>query len=140
MNKEGLKYNTERDKLIISEYGRNIQIMIKHLMEIEDRNKRTEAAHFIVSVMAQMNPQVKESNDYIHKLWDHLYIISDYKLDVDSPFDPPKQGVIVDKPEHVGYQKHDIKQGHYGNYIKEIINKIKEIEEGPKRDALLLSA
>ena len=139
MNKEGLKYNTERDKLIISEYGRNIQIMIKHLMEIEDRDKRTEAAHFIVSVMAQMNPQVKESNDYIHKLWDHLYIISDYKLDVDSPFDPPKQGVIVDKPEHVGYQKHNIKQGHYGNYIKEILNKIKEIEEGPKRDALLLA-
>ena len=101
MNKEGLKYNTERDKLIISEYGRNIQIMIQHLLEIEDREKRTEAAHFIVSVMAQMNPQVKESNDYIHKLWDHLYIISDYKLDVDSPYDPPQQGVIVNKPEHV---------------------------------------
>ena len=139
MNKEGLKYNTERDKLIISEYGRNIQIMIQHLLEIEDREKRTEAAHFIVSVMAQMNPQVKESNDYIHKLWDHLYIISDYKLDVDSPYDPPQQGVIVNKPEHVGYQKRDIKQGHYGSYIKEFLNKIKEIEEGPKRDALLLS-
>ena len=79
MDKEGLKYNTEREKLIISEYGRNIQIMIKHLLEIEDREKRTEAAHFIVSVMAQMNPQVKESNDYIHKLWDHLYIISEPK-------------------------------------------------------------
>ena len=129
MNKEGLKYNTERDKLIISEYGRNIQIMIQHLLEIEDREKRTEAAHFIVSVMAQMNPQVKESNDYIHKLWDHLYIISDYKLDVDSPYDPPQQGVIVNKPEHVGYQKRDIKQGHYGSYIKEFLNKIKEIEE-----------
>lgn len=139
MNKEGLKYNTEREKLIISEYGRNIQIMIKHLLEIEDREKRTEAAHFIVSVMAQMNPQVKESNDYIHKLWDHLYIISDYKLDVDSPYEPPQQGVIVNKPEHIGYQKRDIKQGHYGSYIKEILNKIKEIEEGPKRDALLLS-
>lgn len=139
MNKEGLKYNTEREKLIISEYGRNIQIMIKHLLEIEDREKRTEAAHFIVSVMAQMHPQVKESNDYIHKLWDHLYIISDYKLDVDSPFAPPQQGIIVSKPEHVGYPKHDIKQGHYGNYIKEFLNKIKEIEEGPKKEALLLA-
>ena len=59
MNKEGLKYNTERDKLIISEYGRNIQIMIQHLLEIEDREKRTEAAHFIVSVMAKMNPNEK---------------------------------------------------------------------------------
>lgn len=139
MNKEGLKYNTEREKLIISEYGRNIQIMIKHLLEIEDREKRTEAAHFIVSVMAQMHPQVKESNDYIHKLWDHLYIISDYKLDVDSPFAPPQQGIIVSKPEHIGYPKHDIKQGHYGNYIKEFLNKIKEIEEGPKKEALLLA-
>ena len=86
-----------------------------------------------------MNPQVKESNDYIHKLWDHLYIISDYKLDVDSPYDPPQQGVIINKPEHIGYQKNDIKQGHYGNYIKEFLKQIKEIEEGPKKEALLLS-
>lgn len=139
MDKEGLKYNTEREKLIISEYGRNIQIMIKHLLEIEDRKKRTEAAHFIVSVMAQMNPQVKESNDYIHKLWDHLHIISEYKLDVDGPFDPPQQEGFVAKPEHIGYQKRDIKHGHYGFYVKELLNKIDEIEEGPKREALLLS-
>ncbi len=139
MDKEGLKYNTEREKLIISEYGRNIQIMIKHLLEIEDREKRTEAAHFIVSVMAQMNPQVKESNDYIHKLWDHLYIISEHKLDVDGPFDPPQQEGFVAKPEHIGYQKRDIKQGHYGYYVKELIKKIEEIEDGPKREALLLS-
>ena len=139
MDKEGLKYNTEREKLIISEYGRNIQIMINHLLEIEDREKRTEAAHFIVSVMAQMNPQVKESNDYIHKLWDHLHIISNYKLDVDGPFDPPQKGIIVSKPEHVGYQKRDIKHGHYGYYVKELLKKIEEIEEGPKRSALLLS-
>lgn len=139
MDKEGLKYNTERDKLIISEYGRNIQIMIQHLMEIEDRKKRTEAAHFIVSVMDQMNPQLRESNDYLHKLWDHLYIISDYKLDVDGPYDPPQQGSIVAKPEHVGYHKHNIKHGHYGHYTKELLKKIEEVEEGPKREALLLA-
>ncbi len=139
MDKEGLKYNTERDQLIISEYGRNIQIMIKHLLEIEDRKKRTEAAHFIVNVMAQMNPQVKESNDYIHKLWDHLYIISDYQLDVDGPFDPPQKDVIVAKPEHVCYQKNNIKHGHYGHYTKELLKEIEKIEEGPKRDALLLA-
>lgn len=139
MDKEGLKYNTEREKLIISEYGRNIQTMIKHLMDIEDRNKRTEAAHFIVNVMAQMNPQVKESNDYIHKLWDHLHIISDYKLDVDSPFDAPRQGVIITKPEHIGYQKNNIKHGHYGNYITELLKRIEEVEEEQKREVLLLS-
>lgn len=139
MDKEGLKYNTEREKLIISEYGRNIQVMINHLMEIEDRNKRTEAAHFVVDVMAQMNPQVKESNDYIHKLWDHLYIISDYKLDVDSPFEPPQQGIVTVKPDHVGYQKHDIKHGHYGHYVGELLKKIEDIEDEQKKEALLLA-
>lgn len=139
MEKEGLKYNTERENLIISEYGRNIQIMIKHLLEIEDRKKRTDAAHFIVNIMAQMNPQVKESNDYLHKLWDHLHIISEYKLDVDGPFDPPQADVIAAKPEHVGYHKNDIKQGHYGHYIPEFLNKINEIEDGPKKQALLIA-
>ena len=139
MDKEGLKYNTEREKLIISEYGRNIQVMINHLMEIEDREKRTEAAHFIVNVMAQMNPQVKESNDYIHKLWDHLHIISDYKLDVDGPFEPPQQGVITVKPEHVGYQKHNIKHGHYGHYVSELLKKIEETEDEQKREVLLVA-
>lgn len=139
MNKEGLKYNTEREKLIISEYGRNIQVMINHLMEIEDREKRTAAAHFVVNVMAQMNPQVKESNDYIHKLWDHLYIISDYKLDVDGPFDPPQQGVITIKPEHVGYQKHDIKHGHYGHYAGELLKEIEKIDDEQKREALIVA-
>ena len=139
MDKEGLKYNTEREKLIISEYGRNIQVMINHLMEIEDRTKRTEAAYFIVNVMAQMNPQVKESNDYIHKLWDHLYIISDYKLDVDGPFDPPQKGIITVKPEHVGYQKHDIKHGHYGHYVSELLKKIEEVDDKEKREILLVA-
>lgn len=139
MDKEGLKYNTEREKLIISEYGRNIQVMINHLIEIEDREKRTEAAHFIVNVMAQMNPQVKESNDYIHKLWDHLHIISDYKLDVDGPFAPPQQGVITVKPEHVGYQKHNIRHGHYGHYVSELLKKIEETEDEQKREVLLIA-
>lgn len=139
MDKEGLKYNTEREKLIISEYGRNIQAMIKHLLEIDDKEKRTKAAHFIVNVMAQMNPQVKESNDYMHKLWDHLHIIADYKLDVDGPFTPPQQGVIINKPEHVGYQKHNIKHGHYGNYISELLKKINDIEDNSKKEFLVLS-
>lgn len=139
MNKEGLKYNTEREKLIISEYGRNIQIMIDHLAEIEDKGKRTEAAHFVVNVMAQMNPQVKESNDYMHKLWDHLHIISGCKLDIDGPYDPPKPDDISSKPEHVGYQKRNIRQGHYGHYVSQFLKKIDELEEGPQKSALLLA-
>ena len=134
-----MEYNTEREKIVISEYGRNIQVMIRHLMEIEDRKQRTEAAYFIVSVMAQMNPQVKESNDYMHKLWDHLHIIADYKLDVDSPYPVPTPEMQKKKPEHVGYQKNNIRYGHYGQYIYDVVKKVKEMEDGPKKQTILIN-
>ena len=134
-----MEYNTNREKIVISEYGRNIQMMIRHLLEIEDRKQRTEAAYFIVSVMAQMNPQVKESNDYMHKLWDHLYIISEYKLDVDGPYEKPTPEMQKKKPEHVGYQKNNIRYGHYGQYIYDVVKKVKEMEDGPKKQAILVN-
>lgn len=134
-----MEYNTGREKIVISEYGRNIQVMIRHLMDIEDRKQRTEAAYFIVSVMAQMNPQVKESNDYMHKLWDHLHIIADYKLDVDSPYPVPTPEMQKKKPEHVGYQKNNIRYGHYGQYIYDVVKKVKDMEDGPKKQALLVN-
>ena len=136
MNKQGLLYNTERGQIIISEYGRNMQEMIRHLMEIEDRQKRTEAAQFIISVMAQMNPQVKQSDDYIHKLWDHLYIISDYQLDVDSPFPPPQPMSEATKPQHVGYQNNKIEYGHYGHYMAKMIEIAAQVENEEMRQAL----
>ena len=134
-----MEYNTEREQIVISEYGRNIQVMIRHLLNIEDRKKRTEAAHFIVSVMAQMNPQVKESNDYLHKLWDHLYIISEYKLDVDGPYDPPTPEMQKQKPDHVGYQKNNIRYGHYGQYLYDIVNEVKMMEDGPNKQSTLVN-
>ena len=134
-----MEYNTEREQIVISEYGRNIQVMIRHLLNIEDRKKRTEAAHFIVSVMAQMNPQVKESNDYLHKRWDHLYIISEYKLDVDGPYDPPTPEMQKQKPDHVGYQKNNIRYGHYGQYLYDIVNEVKMMEDGPNKQSILVN-
>ncbi len=136
MDKQGLLYNTERGQITISEYGRNMQEMIRHLMEIEDRQKRTEAAHFIISVMAQMNPQVKQSDDYIHKLWDHLYIISDYQLDVDSPFPPPQPMSETTKPQHIGYQNNKIEYGHYGHYMAKMIEIASDVEDEEMRQAL----
>ena len=134
-----MEYNTEREKIVISEYGRNIQVMIRHLMEIEDRKQRTEAAYFIVNVMAQMNPQVKESNDYMHKLWDHLHIIANYELDIDGPYPKPTPEMQKQKPEHVGYQKNNIRYGHYGQYIYDVVKKVKEMEDGPKKQAILVN-
>lgn len=134
-----MEYNTEREKIVISEYGRNIQVMIRHLMDIEDRKQRTEAAYFIVNVMAQMNTQVKESNDYMHKLWDHLHIIAQYELDVDGPYPKPTPEMQKKKPEHVGYQKNNIRYGHYGQYIYDVVKKVKEMEDGPKKQAILIN-
>lgn len=139
MEKQGLLYNTDRGSIIISEYGRNMQEMIRHLMEIEDRQKRTEAANALIAVMAQMNPQVKESSDYIHKLWDHLFIISDYQLDVDSPFEPPQPMNETSKPHHIDYQNHDIKYGHYGHYMAKMIELASEVEDEELRQALTYS-
>ena len=136
MDKQGLLYNTERGQIIISEYGRNMQEMIRHLMEIEDRQKRTEAANFIISIMAQMNPQVKQSDDYLHKLWDHLYIISDYQLDVDSPYPAPEPLAEATKPRHVGYQNNQIE---YGHYMAKMIEMASEVEDEELRHALSLS-
>ena len=139
MDQQGLLYNTERGRIIISEYGRNMQEMIRHLMEIEDRQKRTEAANFIISIMAQMNPQVKQSDDYLHKLWDHLYIISDYQLDVDSPYPAPEPMAEASKPRHVGYQNNQIEYGHYGHYMAKMIEIAAAVEGDETRHALSLS-
>ena len=139
MEKPGLTYNTEQEQITISEYGRCIQEMIKKLPDIEDRKQRTEAAKYIISVMVQMNPQVKESSDYEHKLWDHLYIISGFNLDVDSPYDPPKKDAQKKKPQHIGYQNNDIKYGHYGQYIIKMIEAASKEEDDEVREALAFS-
>ena len=138
MDKTGLSYNTEKAKIVISEYGRNIQEMIKKLPEIEDRQVRTEAAKQIVGIMAQMTPQVKDAVELQHKLWDLLYIISDFKLDVDSPYTPP----VIEaqrKPRHIDYQNHRIKYGHYGHYLIKMIEAASEVEDEEIRQALAVS-
>ena len=139
MNKPGLTYNTEKEQIVISEYGRCIQEMIKKLPEIEDREQRTEAAKYIISVMVQMNPQIKQSSDYEHKLWDHLYMISGYNLDVDSPYAPPTSVEQQSKPQHIGYQNNDIKYGHYGQYLIKMIEAASKEENDEIREALAYS-
>jgi hypothetical protein len=132
-----MDYNTSRSHLVIPEYGRNIQTMIEHLNTIEDRETRTKSAHFIVNVMAQMHPQLKESADYKHKLWDHMHLIAGFKLDVDAPYPLPPPDILQAKPKHIGYNTDRIKYGHYGKYIIEIIKKVAEFEEGEEKSELV---
>jgi hypothetical protein len=131
-----MEYNTTRKAMVIPEYGRNIQDMIQYTCSIEDREKRTRTAKFIINVMAQMNPQVRDSVDYKHKLWDHLYIISDFKMDVDAPYPPPSPLTLSTKPEHLSYHDKEIDFRHYGKNIALIIEKAIEYPEGPEKDAL----
>ena len=139
MDKIGLTYNTEKEQIVIPEYGRCIQEMIKKLPEIEDRQQRTEAAKYIISVMVQMNPNIRQSSDFEHKLWDHLYMISGYNLDVDSPYAPPVPLEKQSKPQHIGYQNNDIKYGHYGQYLIKMIEAASQEENDEIREALAYS-
>ena len=132
-----MEYNTERERLAIPEYGRNIQKMIEYAVNIEDREKRNKYARVIVNIMAQMNPSLREQSDYLHKLWDHMFIISDFKLDVDSPFPPPEKDIIKRKPDPIKYSDNKIKYRHYGKYVEKIIEKVTEMEDGPEKDELI---
>jgi hypothetical protein len=132
-----MEYNTQKSKLIIAEYGRNLQQMVLDCAKIEDRAVRTRTAEFIVNVMGQMNPKVKESGDYRQKLWDHIHIMADFKLDVDSPYPAPSQEVLQFKNKPFKYQKSNIRYYHYGKNIELMIEKAASYEDGPEKEALI---
>lgn len=130
-NPTGMEYNTDQPIMAIAEYGRNVHRMIDYCVSIEDREERTKCAKSIVRVMAILNPTLKEYSDYEHKLWDHLFIISNYKLDVDSPYPKPQLETLKSKPEPVKYPQSDIRFRHYGKILEDLIQKAMK-EEDPK--------
>jgi hypothetical protein len=129
-----MDYNTTRHKLILSEYGRNVQSMVEYALSVEDREKRSRLAKAIVNVMAQVNPAVKESGDYKQKLWDQLHIIADFKLDVDSPYPLPSPDVLAFNTEKLSYRDKNFRYGHYGKNIEKIIQKASLIDDGPDKE------
>lgn len=132
-----MEYNTQRSPLKIGEYGRSIQKMLDYAMTIEDRAKRNTMARMIVSAMAQICPQSKDLADHKHKLWDHLFIMSDYKLDVDSPYPIPIPQEQTNKPRALSYPDGKIEYPHYGKYIQKMITKISEMDEGKEKEILI---
>ncbi len=132
-----LEYNTERNHLIISEYGRNIQRMVEHAVNIPEREDRNKAAKTIIGVMGQLNPHLRDINDFTHKLWDHLFIISDFQLDVDSPYPIPTRETFEEKPANMPYPKNDITYKHFGRVMDRMIEKAIEWEEGEEKEALI---
>lgn len=126
---DSLSYNTQRPKMHIPEYGRNVQNMINHAISIENRTERNRAAQAIIEVMGQLNPHLRDIEDYKHKLWTHLFIMSDFKLDVDSPYPLPEIEELTKRPKVMDYPKNKSKFGHFGHYTESIIKEVASIKD-----------
>ena len=137
MNIEGLDYNTQREKLVLPEYGREIQDMVDYAQTIADKDERQFCAETIVAIMDRMSPQNRENPDYKRKLWDHLAIMSNFQLDIDWPYDISGATQIAHKPEPLGYPMADIPVRHYGKMMFELFEKLQTMPEGPERDELV---
>lgn len=134
---QSMDYNTQRETLIIPEYGRHIQEMVQAVCEVRDRITRTELAQALVDVMLSLNPQMKELGNTEQKLWDHLHIISDFKLDVDSPYPPPAREEVNNQPEAIPYRDQRIKFRFYGRNLQTMVEQIKDIEDEGIRSSFI---
>lgn len=134
-----LEYNTQRTKLNIPEYGRNVLQMIEYVKSIEDRDKRNEQIRAVIKVMEILNPQVHLQENYEQKLWDHAHIIAGFDLDVDSPYPVPSVESLTTPPEIVPIKKKPIRANHYGRNIESIIDLIAEKEDGEIKTAMIRS-
>lgn len=132
-----LEYNTHHEKMTLPEYGRGVQKMVDHIKTIEDRAKRTEQAKAVVSVMEILNPAIHGQQNWEHTLWDHLFVIAGYDLDIDSPYPMPERKDIEARPAVVPIQKKPIKATHYGRNIESIIELIVEREDGEQKTAMI---
>ena len=138
-NSYRLMYNTERKSLKLPEYGRNVQKMVEYLRSIPDREKRNEQARAVIKVMETVNPQVHLQENYEQKLWDHLFIIADFNLDVDSPYPMPSPDKFTAPPAMIPIRKKPIRAAHYGRNIESIIDLIAGMEDGETKTAMLRS-
>ena len=134
-----LVYNTQKRRLQLPEYGRNVQKMIEYVKSIPDREERNRQARAVIGVMETVNPQVHLQDDYEHKLWDHMYIISGFDLDVDSPYPAPKPEELVTAPVEIPLRKKPVKIAHYGRNIENIIDYVAGREDGEIKTAMIRS-
>ncbi|HEY1115959.1 MAG TPA: DUF4290 domain-containing protein [Chitinophagaceae bacterium] len=128
-----MEYNTTRNHLIIREYGRHIQKMVEHLLSIEDRERRQRQAYVVIELMGFLNPHLKNVEDFRHKLWDHLFLIADFKLDVDSPYPIPTPEKLRARPEPLPYPKRYPRFSHLGKNLELVIDKALQTEDPGKR-------
>ena len=134
-----LEYNSERTLMIIPEYGRHIQKLVDHCLTLETKEERNKMALAIVDVMGNLQPHLRDVPDFKHKLWDQLFIMSKFNLDVDSPYPIPSKEELQEKPESLPYPKYASKYRYYGNNIQTMIDVALSWEEGEKKEALVFA-
>jgi hypothetical protein len=132
-----LQYNTQRSPLRIPEYGRHIQKMVDQALDQPDKQERNKMANAIIGVMGNLNPHLRDVPDFQHKLWDQLFIMSDFSLDVDSPYPIPEKEVLAARPDPLSYPQNFPKYRFYGNNIKRMIDAAVTFSDGDQKDALI---
>ena len=134
-----LEYNSSRNKLVISEYGRHIQKLVEHALTLKDKEERQKMANGIIDIMGELNPQLRDVEDFKHKLWDHLFVISNFELDVDSPYEKPIIEKLFEKPEPLAYPNSKIKYNHYGKVIELMIDEAIKMEDQELKSKLVIA-
>ena len=129
-------YNTQRKRMTLPEYGRNVQKMVDHVKTIEDRDERNRAARTIIQIMGNLNPHLRDIGDFKHKLWDHLALIAEFNLDIDAPYLPPEKSKFTEKPNSIPYSQNNIRFLHYGKIIELLIDAAIGKEEGEEKEYL----
>lgn len=132
-----MEYNTQQKKLPLPEYGRSVQNMVDHALTIEDRAERQHCANTIVNIMGGMFPHLRDVPDFKHKLWDHLAIMADFKLDIDYPYEIVKKEDLEVKPEMLSYPNNKIRYRHYGRILESMIKKTLDYPEGEEKQQLI---
>jgi hypothetical protein len=127
-------YNTQRKRMALPEYGRNVQKMVDHIKTIEDRDERNRAAKTIIQIMGNLNTNIRDIGDFKHKLWDHLSLIANFELDIDSPYPVPEPSKFVEKPKQVPYRQGEIRYLHYGRIIELMIAAASQMEDGEEKE------
>jgi hypothetical protein len=129
-------YNTQRKRMNLPEYGRNVQKMVDHIKTIEDREERNRAAYSIIQIMGNLNPHLRDVGDFKHKLWDHLALIADFELDIDAPYPMPERAKFNEKPNDIPYSHGHIRYLHYGKIIELLIDAAAQKEDGEEKEYL----
>ncbi|MFP4090240.1 MAG: DUF4290 domain-containing protein [Cyclobacteriaceae bacterium] len=133
-----LQYNAENSMVILKEYGRNVQNLAEHIVSIEDRDKRTRYAYTLIELMRQLNPSVRENDETTQKLWDDLFIMTNFSLDVDAPYPKPDVDVLTKKPKRLSYSTQDVTYKHYGKNIEKLIEQATELEDEAERKGAIV--